>query len=104
MDQKDGFLQLDAVYFIREDRKGIQPKASQIILAVRMDGAGILVSAEFVTDIADDQGFFYFREQHEAADRRTGSGNQKPMVAARIESQHGGRGEASNSVGFEPLA
>src|SRR5262245_19160939 len=73
-------------------------------MAVGMGDTGVLINRQVVSLIADDDGFFEFREKHDATDRRSGGGDEQSVVPARVQAGDGGRGEAPEAVGFQPLA
>ena len=53
---------------------------------------------------SDHQRFLQLREQDHAAHGRPGGGREQPVIAARVHSRDGGRGEAPDPVGLEPFA
>ncbi len=103
MDHEDALLDLQAGHAVGEHRKRIQAEFLQILIALGINGAGILVGREFIALAIDDHRFFQFRQQqHAAGGRRRRSGKQS-VIAARVEANHGRRGEAAQAVGLQPF-
>ena len=69
-----------------------------------MNDVLILIGAQFETPIAEHKGFFQLRKENNAADRRLGSCREQSMIAARVQADDGGAGEAADAIGFELLA
>src|SRR5262245_42725868 len=73
-------------------------------MALRVNHAGVTVRTQVVSFAADDESFFKFRKQHHPADGRLGGGSEEAMIAAGVEADDCRRGEAAETVGFEPFA
>jgi len=104
VDHEDGFFDLDALDFIGEYGEGIEAKVFQKAEALGVDDAGITIGGKIEGLAIDEQGFFQLGEHDHAPDRRLGGGDEKSMVAARVESDDGRGGETSQTVGLKPFA
>ena len=98
------FLQLNAVDLIRKYGKRIEAETLKILISLRMDRFGILITGKLNAVFSENQRLFQLREQCGAARRRSGSSNEQAMVTAGIQASDGGRGKASQAVALKPFA
>ncbi len=104
LNHEDGLLDLNALDFIRKDRKRVEAKLLQVTEALWMNNSRITIGGKLKSLSFNEEGFFEFRKQHKTPDRRLGRGHKQAMVATRVQTDDRRGGEASKAVGFQPLA
>src|SRR5262249_39763077 len=104
VEHADRLLDLQAGHMKPGDRKGITPEAREILVAGRMDDAGVLVRGEFKPLPVNDEGLLQFRKEYCPTGGRRHGGDQQSVVTACVEAGEGGAGEAAQAIRLQPLA
>ena len=89
MDHEGALLNLQAGQAVGEHRKGVETEFLQILIALGINGAGILVGREFISLAIDYHRLLQFRQQQHAAGRRGRRSGKQPVIAPRVEANHG---------------
>src|SRR5205085_8692381 len=103
VDHEDGLLDLDALDFVDESRKGIEAELLEESKTLWVYCAGIAVRREIKRLPIDEQRFFQLGEQDEAFHRRPESSHQQAVVATGIQTHYRRRSKPAEPIGFQPL-
>ena len=104
MNHEDGFFDLQPVDFVDVHGEGILAELFQMQVSLWVDRAGIPIAGKVGAPAIDHQRLLQLGEQKHAPHRRFGRSDQEAVVTARVESRDGGRREAPDPIGLEPLA
>src|SRR5438445_1280967 len=97
------FLKFELGYGIGEHRKRLEPEVLQVLLALRMDHAGILVGRQLEALSIHDEGLFELGEEHETPHGWPGGGGEQTMIAPRVQTKNRRGRKTAESVRFQPL-
>src|SRR5438552_19030714 len=104
LNHEDGLLDLNALDFIRKDRKRVEAKLLQVTEALWMNNSRITIGGKLKSLSFNEEGFFEFRQQHKTPDRRLGRGHKQTMVATRAPTDDRRGGDGAKAAGFQQLA
>src|ERR1051326_9382372 len=80
LNHENRFFDLDAVRFIRKDRKGVEPKLLEVTKALWMNHAGITIGGEIEWLTIDEQGLFQLGQQDISPNSRLGGSHKTTVV------------------------
>src|SRR5437667_247835 len=69
LNHEDGLLDLNALDFIRKDRKRVEAKLLQVTEALWMNNSRITIGGNLKSLSFNEEGFFEFRKQHKTPHR-----------------------------------
>src|SRR5262249_32265797 len=84
--------------------EGIEPELFDVLIALWMNRAGILVSPEIITAPINDKRLFELRKQNHTAHGWLRCRNEQAVIAPRVKTGDGRRSVATQSIGLQPLA
>src|SRR5947208_7647789 len=96
LNHEDGLLDLNALDFIRKDRKRVEAKLLQVTEALWMNNSRITIGGKLKSLFFNEEGFLEFRKQHKTPDRRLGRGHKKAMLVTRVINQKNRDGQVSS--------
>src|SRR5215467_1804193 len=103
LNHENRFADFDPFHAVGIDWEGGEPEFLEVLVAARMNRASVLVCRKLIAPAVQDEGFFKLGQQYGAAGRRSGGGDQQPVIAPSVYARDRRRGITAQSISLEPF-